>query len=121
MVLFGSQRHRDYWAFVVPINRDSFQHLALCSTNVQFLSATGMIDLDIVTPAQPNLFAAWDQLLPVEIYLQLDPSSQLFMVPSVQSGFMYPYDAARPSIWIARIPQDPTWVGKESSIKIKIL
>ena len=82
---------------------------------------TGIIDVDIVTPAQPNLFIAWDQLRPVQIYLQQDSLSQWFSVSSTQSGIMYNYDAARPHIWIARIPRDDSWVGKESSIKIKLL
>lgn len=81
---------------------------------------TGIIDLDILTPGQPNLFIAWDQLRPVEIYLQLDSLSQWFIVSSIQSGIMYNYDAASPHIWIARIPRDDTWVGKESSIRIKL-
>jgi len=50
---------------------------------------SSIIDLDIITPGQPNLFIAWDQLRPVEIYLQLDPSAQWFIVPSVQLGFTY--------------------------------
>ncbi len=82
---------------------------------------TSIIDLDIITPGQPNLFIASDQLRPLEIYLQLDSASQWFKVPSVQSGFSYVYDAARPHIWIARIPRDDTWVGKKSSIRIKLL
>ncbi len=80
-----------------------------------------IIDLDIITPGQPNFFIAWDQLRPVEIYLQLEPTSQWFIVPSTQSGFMYINDAASPHIWIVRIPRDDSWVGKESSIKVKLL
>lgn len=82
---------------------------------------SGIIDIDIITPAQPNLFIAWDQLRSVEIYLQLDSLSQWFRVSSTQSGIMYNYDAARPVIWIARIPRDDAWIGKESSVKIKLL
>ena len=82
---------------------------------------SGIIDLDIMTPYQPNLFKTWDQLHPIEIYLKIDTASQWFKVPAVQSGFIFNYDAAKPHIWIARIPQDSTWVGKKSSIKIKLL
>ena len=82
---------------------------------------TGIIDLDIVTPYQPNLFKTWDQLHSTEVYLKIDTTSQWFKVPTEQSGFLYNYDAAKPHIWIARIPPDNTWVGKKSSIKIKLL
>jgi hypothetical protein len=82
---------------------------------------SGIIDLDIITPGQPNLFVAWDQLRPVEIYLQLDSLAQWFLVSSIQSGIMYNYDAASPHIWIARIPREDLWVGKESSVRIKLL
>ena len=82
---------------------------------------SGFIDLDIVTPGQPNLFITWDQLRPVEIYLQLDSTFQWFQVPSGQSGSSYIYDAGLPRIWIMRSPVDNSWVGKESNVKIKLL
>jgi len=81
---------------------------------------SGFIDLDIVTPGQPNLFITWDQLRPVEIYLQLDSTFQWFQVPSGQSGSSYIYDAGLPRIWIMRSPVDNLWVGKESNVKIKL-
>jgi hypothetical protein len=82
---------------------------------------SGFIDLDIVTPGQPNLFITWDQLRPVEIFLELDPTSQWFQLPSGQPGSSYLYDAGLPRIWIMRSPVDSSWVGKESNVKIKLL
>jgi hypothetical protein len=79
-----------------------------------------IFDLDIVTSGQPNLFLAWDQLRPVQIYLKLDAISQWFLLPGSQASYSYVYDAASPHIWIVRSPRDDTWIGKESSVKIKI-
>ena len=81
----------------------------------------GILDLDVVAPAQPNLFSAWNQMIPSIVYLQPDPLMQWMALPFSDSFSSFVYDFASPHIWIMRTPAASTWVGRESSVKIKLL
>lgn len=82
----------------------------------------GFTDLSLRFSPQPCLFIMPGyQLRPLEVYLQLDPASQWFKVPSVQSGAQYGYDSSSNGLWIMRLPVDNLWDGKKSSIKVKLL
>lgn len=81
----------------------------------------GWLDMDIITTLPDNFWLAWDTVRPIEVLLQIDPGGPWIVVPSVQSGITFVYDVAKPNIWVVRVPTDSTWVGKESSLKIRLL
>jgi hypothetical protein len=88
----------------------------------------GLMDLSLRVPAVPNLFspslagAQWNLNL-IQVYLQIDPPAGSWMtLNATQPGpVYYSYDSALPHIWIMRLPVDNTWVGKKSTVKIKLL
>ncbi len=81
----------------------------------------GVLDLDIVAPAQPNLFSAWNQMIPSVVSLQIDAMMPWIPLPFTDPLSTFTYDFASPRVWVMRLPADPGWVGRESSLKVKIL
>jgi hypothetical protein len=81
----------------------------------------GILDLDIVAPAQPNLFSTWDRMIPSVSLLQVDALMPWVVLPATDPFSTFTFDFARPHIWVMRLPNDPGWVSRESSLKIKIL
>jgi len=83
---------------------------------------TGSVGLDFTAPPQPNLFMTWDSIRPLDLFIQIDPGDPWHKLPYIiGSNDYYGYDAAKPHIWVFRQPIDESWVGKESSLKIKLL
>jgi hypothetical protein len=77
----------------------------------------GINDLSLRIPAQPHFFFDGNTIKPVLVYLKETSSSPWLLLPLGA----YTYDSSLPHIWIMRLPVDPSWVGKISSVKIKLL
>lgn len=88
----------------------------------------GSMDLSLRVPATPNLFSqsqsgVQSNLNPTQVYLQIDPPGGTWQLlnTTLPGNGNFIYDSALPDIWIMRLPIDNTWVGKKSSVRIKIL
>jgi hypothetical protein len=80
----------------------------------------GSVDIFLTTSIRPDLFYNLNSYRPVQVYLKLDPSSSWILVQYQGTG-LYTFDEWPLLLGILCYPNNPSLVGKKSSIKLKFL
>ncbi len=74
----------------------------------------------LTTSVRPDIFYSYLTFRPIDFYVKLESSSSWLSVP-YRTGNLYTYDVNQPLLWIICYPNEPSLVGRKSSIKIKLL
>jgi hypothetical protein len=103
---------------------DPQEHNTITYKNIEwFVSDIYGLGLQSISLLKPDW--NFDVNYPVDVYLQMDPNSQWFILPASLAGIMYSFDCIPGNclyrLWIMPNPEDWSWVGRKSSIKVKIL